>query len=129
MIQTDAAINPGNSGGPLLDAAGRVIGDQLPDRDRRRRAATSGSASRCPIDTVKQIADQLKKGKGKVAARLPRRDRRLASIDLASEDAQPAGRQGRAGAAVSGSPAEKAGLKAGDRRCRSAAQSSRSAAT
>lgn len=26
FIQTDAAINPGNSGGPLLDASGRVIG-------------------------------------------------------------------------------------------------------
>jgi serine protease Do len=26
IIQTDAAINPGNSGGPLLDAAGQVIG-------------------------------------------------------------------------------------------------------
>jgi serine protease Do len=26
IIQTDAAINPGNSGGPLLDAAGQVVG-------------------------------------------------------------------------------------------------------
>jgi S1-C subfamily serine protease len=26
LIQTDAAINPGNSGGPLLDASGNVIG-------------------------------------------------------------------------------------------------------
>jgi S1-C subfamily serine protease len=26
LIQTDAAINPGNSGGPLIDAAGNVIG-------------------------------------------------------------------------------------------------------
>ncbi len=28
LIQTDAAINPGNSGGPLLDSAGRLIGNQ-----------------------------------------------------------------------------------------------------
>ena len=26
LIQTDAAINPGNSGGPLIDAAGNVVG-------------------------------------------------------------------------------------------------------
>ena len=28
VIQTDAAINPGNSGGPLLDSAGRLIGQE-----------------------------------------------------------------------------------------------------
>jgi S1-C subfamily serine protease len=61
VIQTDASINPGNSGGPLLDAEGRVIGINS-------QIATGGSQGSVgigfavPIDTVKELLPQLKRG-------------------------------------------------------------------
>jgi S1-C subfamily serine protease len=61
VIQTDASINPGNSGGPLLDAEGKVIGINS-------QIATGGSQGSVgigfavPIDTVKELLPQLKRG-------------------------------------------------------------------
>jgi Do/DeqQ family serine protease len=54
FIQTDAAINPGNSGGPLLNDQGQVIG--------MNTAIIQGAQSigfAIPINRVRQIADQL----------------------------------------------------------------------
>src|SRR6185436_5713333 len=56
-------INPGNSGGPLIDSAGRVIGINS-------QIETGGSGSEgnvgigfaVPIDTAKQILNELKAG-------------------------------------------------------------------
>jgi S1-C subfamily serine protease len=61
VIQTDASINPGNSGGPLLDAEGRVIGINS-------QIATGGANGSVgigfavPIDTIKELLPQLKRG-------------------------------------------------------------------
>ncbi|HIK44601.1 MAG TPA: trypsin-like peptidase domain-containing protein [Leptolyngbyaceae cyanobacterium M65_K2018_010] len=54
FIQTDAAINPGNSGGPLLNDQGQVIG--------MNTAIIQGAQSigfAIPINRVQQIAEQL----------------------------------------------------------------------
>jgi len=56
-IQTDAAINPGNSGGPLLDLAGRVIG--VNSQIISPSGAYSGIGFAVSSNTVRRIVPEL----------------------------------------------------------------------
>jgi S1-C subfamily serine protease len=58
-IQTDAPINPGNSGGPLIDAAGRVIGINSQIESGGSGQGNVGIGFAVPINTAKQISQQL----------------------------------------------------------------------
>jgi len=112
MIQTDAAINPGNSGGPLLDTSGEVIGINALIITHGA-PQNSGVGFAVPIDEVKQILPQLK-DKGRVV-----RGWLGVQVQAMDEDlARSFGLKDDHGAlvsdVVSGSPAAKAGLKAGD---------------
>ena len=113
VIQTDAAINPGNSGGPLIDAAGRVIGINS-------QIATGGGGGNgsvgigfaVPIDTAKQILPQLEKD-GKVS----RAYLGITSLTVDGSLKQlnlPADSGALVQSVQAGSPADKAGIKAGD---------------
>jgi S1-C subfamily serine protease len=112
VIQTDAAINPGNSGGPLIDSAGRVIGINS-------QIETGGSGSEgnvgigfaVPIDTAKQILNNLKSGEVVQRAYLG-----VTSITVDGQfDAldMPANHGALVQTVEAGSPAAKAGLEAG----------------
>ena len=106
VIQTDAALNPGNSGGPLLDLSGRVIGVNF---------AISGSGENLgfviPINRVKDIIDQYKKD-GKIIKPYLGVVYQTIDGDIASVQKVPQGAFVRR--VVSGSPADKAGVEAGD---------------
>jgi 2-alkenal reductase len=57
VIQTDAAINPGNSGGPLLNVRGEVIGVNTAIRSETGRFEGVGYA--VPANAVRRIAPAL----------------------------------------------------------------------
>ena len=100
-IQTDAPINHGNSGGPLLNASGAVVGVNVQIDSNSDGSEGVGFAT--PIDTVKGVADTLISG-GKV---------QHAYLGIQVSDAASNG-GAKVDTVVSGSPADDAGLKAGD---------------
>ena len=110
-IQTDAPINRGNSGGPLFDARGRVIG--INAQIRSDSGASEGVGFAVPINSARRSMEQLI-ANGRVA---------YAYVGITSEGLTPAlaehfGYATDYGAVVTsvgpGSPAAKAGLRAGD---------------
>lgn len=106
LIQTDAAINPGNSGGPLLNSAGQVIGMNV--------ATTEGAQNigfAVPINSVKKIADEFIKT-GSVSRPFLGVSYRFISKDVAIMNEVPQGAYIQD--VVSGSSADKAGIKVGD---------------
>ena len=108
FIQTDASINPGNSGGPLFNARGEVIGINT-----AIVAGGQGIGFAIPVNMAKAIVPQLR-DKGKVT----RGWLGVAVQPVTADLAQSFGLADEKGAlvseVVSGSPADKAGLKAGD---------------
>ena len=115
-IQTDTAINPGNSGGPLLNLQGEVIGVNTAIIQ-----GAQGIGFAIPINTAQRIADQII-ATGK--AEHPYLG--IQMVTLSPEIKADINQDPNSGLKVSadegiliakvvpGSPAEKAGLKAGD---------------
>jgi|GEM_PF-452931 len=69
-IQTDAAINPGNSGGPLLDSTGRIIGINTqiisPAGAQSGVGQSAGVGFAIPINTAKNLLPRLRAAAGGV---------------------------------------------------------------
>ena len=112
VIQTDAAINPGNSGGPLLDSKGRIIG--INSAIISPTGASVGIGFAVPVNTAKRILPDLI-SKGYVSYPWIG-----ASVyPLIPEFAKVLGLKVERGAViaevVAGGPADKAGLRGGDR--------------
>jgi serine protease Do len=111
LIQTDVAINPGNSGGPLINLRGEVVG--INSQIYSRSGGYMGIAFAIPIDEAMRVSEQLR-ASGRVT-----RGRIGVQIDqVTKEVAEAIGLGKPLGALVrsveSGSPAEKAGVEAGD---------------
>lgn len=107
MIQTDAAINSGNSGGPLVNAAGEVIGINT------AVSSANSIGFAIPISSVKGMLNTLlKTGEFKRAFAGVQYN----NIDAATAKENNLGSSYGAyvGGVIKGSPAETAGLKAGD---------------
>jgi len=111
FIQTDVAINPGNSGGPLINMRGEVVG--VNSQIYSRSGGYMGIAFAIPMDEAVRVSDQLR-ATGRVT-----RGRIGVQIDQVTKDIAESLGLGKAQGALvrgveSGSPAEKAGVEAGD---------------
>ncbi len=111
FIQTDVAINPGNSGGPLINMRGEVVG--INSQIYSRSGGFMGISFAIPMDEAVRVSDQLR-ASGRVS-----RGRIGVQIDQVTKDiAESIGLGKPQGALVrgveNGSPAEKAGIEAGD---------------
>lgn len=106
VIQTDAAINPGNSGGPLLNSAGQVIGINV--------AVASGGQNigfALPISIVKESIDNFNQT-GQFSRPFLGIRYRMISREAALMNEVPEGAY--VAEVVTDSPADGAGIKAGD---------------
>lgn len=111
FIQTDVAINPGNSGGPLINMRGEVVG--INSQIYSRSGGFMGISFAIPMDEAVRVSDQLRTS-GRVA-----RGRIGVQIDQVTKDVAEAIGLGKPSGALirgveSGSPADKAGVEAGD---------------
>lgn len=111
FIQTDAAINPGNSGGALVDAQGRLVG--INTAILSRSGGNQGIGFAVPINLARHVMESIIEH-GRVI-------RGFLGVNI--QDVTPAlaekfGLKEHEGALVAevtkGSPAEKAGIEAGD---------------
>ena len=111
FIQTDAAINPGNSGGALVDSNGNLIG--INSVIYSRSGGSLGIGFAIPVSMAKDVMEQII-AEGSVT----RGYIGIEPQDITPELAESLKLKVASGALVAkvmrGSPAEKAGVKAGD---------------
>ena len=111
FIQTDVAINPGNSGGPLINMRGEVVG--INSQIYSRTGSFAGISFSIPMDEAVRVSEQLR-----ISGRVTR-GRIGVQIDQVTKDVAESIGLGKAQGALvrgveSGSPADKAGVEAGD---------------
>jgi S1-C subfamily serine protease len=111
-IQTDAAINPGNSGGPLLDQNGRVVGINSQIATGGTGKGSVGIGFAIPVNLAKQVLPALIR-----SGRVPHAYIGITTAPLSPTIVRdfnlPATKGALVQAVEPGSPAAKAGLRAG----------------
>ena len=110
FIQTDASINQGNSGGPLFDLEGKVIGINTAIIGQSGSVGIGFAISSSPAEKV--INQLIKFGetkRGWLGVRIQEVTKEIAKLEKLE---QPKGAL--VASVQEGSPAEKAGIKAGD---------------
>ena len=111
FIQTDVAINPGNSGGPLINMRGEVVG--INSQIYSRSGGFMGISFAIPMDEAIRVSEQLR-AHGRVSR--GRIGVQIAPVTKGVAEAIGLGKT--TGVLVrgveEGSPADKAGIEAGD---------------
>lgn len=106
VIQTSAAINPGNSGGPLLNSSGEVIGINTAVSQAGQNIGFA-----IPVNVIKDSLNNFNQS-GKFNRPYLGVAYKFITKDVAIVNTLPQGAYVQQ--VVSGSPADQAGLKAGD---------------
>ncbi len=122
LIHHNADIQPGDSGGPLVNTAGQVIGINTAASQSSGFEFQSGQqqptdAFAIPIDEAVSIADQIESGTGSSTVHIGATGFlgvQILSADQAAQNGIAAGSGALVAGTLPGSPAEQAGLTAGD---------------
>ncbi|MGB3681317.1 MAG: trypsin-like peptidase domain-containing protein [Rubrobacteraceae bacterium] len=112
-IQTDAPLTNGNSGGPLIDASGQVVGiNSQVARSQNGTSQADGIGFAVPINTAKDALGQLDR-----TGNISHPYLGISGIGITPELSKlfPVDRGVAVAAVVPGGPADKAGLRGGDR--------------
>jgi S1-C subfamily serine protease len=113
IIQTDAAINPGNSGGPLLNSEGEIIG--INTAIISQSGGSVGIGFTIPVNTAKKLIPELI-AKGYVTYSYIGATIQSLIPEVADYLKLKVQRGAMIAEVVDGGPADKAGLKGGNRR-------------
>lgn len=111
LIQTDASINPGNSGGALVNLRGELVG--INTAIYSQSGGNIGIGFAIPINMARQVMEQLVKF-GEVNRGFLGAEMQNLTPDLAAAFGLPSASGAVLVNILPGSPAEKAGLRAGD---------------
>ncbi|MDG6773189.1 DegQ family serine endoprotease [Thiomicrorhabdus sp. ZW0627] len=111
FIQTDVSINPGNSGGPLFNLNGEVVG--INSQIYSKNGGSMGLSFSIPIDIAMNVAAQLKDS-GKVARGYLGVLVQEVTSDLSKSFGMEAPMGALVGETYPDTPAERAGIRAGD---------------
>ncbi|HEY2812416.1 MAG TPA: trypsin-like peptidase domain-containing protein [Acidimicrobiales bacterium] len=104
LIETSAQLQPGDSGGAMVDSTGTVIGMNAAASTSRRGRTTNDSFA-IPINSALDIAKNIENGQG--SSNIHIGDRALLGVQIQGDSPTVADVE-------SGSPADKAGIQAGD---------------
>ncbi len=111
LIQTDVAVNPGNSGGPLINMRGEVVG--INSQIYSRSGGYMGISFAVPIDEAMRVVEQLKSSgrvsRGRIGVQIAE-----VTKDVAESLGLPKAQGAQVRRVEPNTPADKAGLKAGD---------------
>jgi len=111
FIQTDAAINPGNSGGALVDVEGNLLG--INSAIYSPNGGSLGIGFAIPVSTAKKVMEQIIQNGSVTRGWIG-----VAVQDMTPELAESFKLKDTQGVLISevvrGSPADKAGIRAGD---------------
>ena len=115
FIQTDAAINAGNSGGALINALGAIIGINSASINQAEGAEGIGFAIPAPIAlaVASQIIEYGQVRRGWIGAQFV--NARLGAPPVKSDEPMGAERGAEVAQVLAQSPAQRVGLRVGDR--------------
>lgn len=111
FIQTDASINPGNSGGALIDASGNLVG--INSAIYSRSGGSMGIGFAIPTTLARQVMEQIAT-QGNVTRGWIGIEAQDITPELAESFKLPQAQGALIAGVLRGSPADKAGLHAGD---------------
>ena len=107
LIETNTPIQPGDSGGPLVNESGRVIGMDTAASTGSRFSTRANLGFAIPLGAALSIAKQIESGQGSATVQ-------IGTPGFLGVQIQPSAAGAVVGGVPAGTPADRAGIAAGD---------------